>query len=456
MASPNMKTPRRFFVQNFGCRATQADGAALAADLTARGLLPSARRSDADLVVINTCTVTSEADQDARQTVRRVHRENPSAEILVTGCYAQRRPADLAALAGVKWVVGNSHKTLVGEVVAPRLVSIEDPPAPAERLPYHGELASGGTLVGDIFQTKVFLSAPVIEAGADRSRPNLKIQDGCHNRCSFCVIPSVRGNSRSAPLERVIGEVRRLASRYPEIVLTGINLGRWGRDLDARPRLAALLRTLLEETDVAKLRLSSVEPMDWTDDLLDLMASSRRIAKHVHIPLQSGSDTILKAMRRRYRVRHYAQRIERARRLMPWAAIGADVMVGFPGESDTEFEQTRRFVAEMPFTYLHVFSYSARPGTPSAELSGEPPKAVKKQRNRVLRELAGKKNLAFREQLMGRRFDAVTLAGGPGGARALTDNYIHVLLDAESIEPGRALPVELTHCEPGATFARPV
>ena len=463
-----MESRRRFYVQNFGCRATQADGAALAADLQARGLQPSADRSGADVVVINTCTVTAEADQDARQTVRRVHRENPEAEILVTGCYAQRRPDDLAALPGVKWVVGNSHKTVIGEVVAPSatpsiapdgqglvtIAAIEQPPEPAA-LDYHGEIACGGVLVGDIFAQRSFLSAPVIEAGRDRSRPNLKIQDGCHNRCSFCVIPSVRGNSRSAPADRIVEEVRGLAALYPEIVLTGINLGRWGRDLPGRPRFPELLRRLLGATDTVKLRLSSVEPMDWTDDLLALMASEDRIAKHIHIPLQSGSDAILKAMRRRYRTRHYAGRLEKARALMPSAGIGADVMVGFPGETEREFEETRRFIAEMPFTYLHVFSYSARPGTPSTELPGEPPRAVKKQRNRILRELVAEKNLLFRRNLVGSRFPAVTLEAGNGaGTRALTDNYLDVRIEGQSLAPGRPVSVELTHCDVTSTSAR--
>ena len=463
-----MENRRRFYVQNFGCRATQADGAALAADLQARGLQPAPDRSGADVVVINTCTVTAEADQDARQTVRRVHRENPDAEILVTGCYAQRRPGDLATLPGVKWVVGNSHKTVIGEVVAPSaapsiapdaqplvtIAAIEQQPQPAA-LDYHGEIAGGGVLVGDIFAQKSFLSAPVIEAGRDRSRPNLKIQDGCHNRCSFCVIPSVRGNSRSAPADRVVEEVRGLAALYPEIVLTGINLGRWGRDLPGRPRFPELLRRLLGATDTVKLRLSSVEPMDWTDDLLALMASEDRIAKHVHIPLQSGSDAILKAMRRRYRTRHFAGRLEKARALMPSAGIGADVMVGFPGETEREFEETRRFVAEMPFTYLHVFSYSARPGTPSTELAGEPPRAVKKQRNRILRELVAEKNLLFRRNLVGSRFPAVTLEGGNGaGTRALTDNYLDVRIAGQSLAPGRPVSVELTRCDVASTSAR--
>lgn len=469
-----MENRRRFYVQNFGCRATQADGAALAADLEARGLQPTSDRGASDVVVVNTCTVTAEADQDARQTVRRVHRENPAAEILVTGCYAQRRPDELAALPGVKWVVGNSHKTVIGEVVAPlanqpaqplvSIAGIGQTPGPVA-LDYHGEIAGGGVLVGDIFEQKSFLSAPVIEAGRDRSRPNLKIQDGCHNRCSFCVIPSVRGHSRSAPGDRVVEEVRGLAALYPEIVLTGINLGRWGRDLPDRPRFVELLRRLLGETAAVKFRLSSVEPMDWTDDLLALMAREERIAKHVHMPLQSGSDVILKAMRRRYRSRHYAGRIEKARALMPSAGIGADVMVGFPGETEREFDQTRRFIEQMPFTYLHVFSYSARPGTPSTQLAGEPPRAVKKQRNRILRDLVAEKNLEFRRGLVGSRFSAVTLDGGNGagdngaggngaGARALTDNYLDVRIVGETPLPGRPVNVELTRCEAASTSAR--
>src|SRR5579862_9231506 len=212
----------RFFVQNFGCRATQADGAALEAQLSERGLAVADARENADLVVLNTCTVTAEADSDARSTIRRVHRENPGARILVTGCYAQRAPDELAAMPGVEWVVGNSHKTQIAELVS--------------SAPYHGNI-----LVGDIFAQHDFLSAPVEDASGDRTRPNLKIQDGCNNRCSFCIIPFVRGRSRSAPAEQVIEQVRNLADRYREVVLSGINLGRWGRFTD-------LLRTLLAET----------------------------------------------------------------------------------------------------------------------------------------------------------------------------------------------------------------
>jgi threonylcarbamoyladenosine tRNA methylthiotransferase MtaB len=395
----------KFFVQNFGCRATQADGAALEAMLADKGLESSAERRAADLVVLNTCTVTSSADDDVRQTIRRVHRENPAARILVTGCYAQRAPDELAGMAGVEWVVGNSHKTQIAEIVT--------------AAPYHGNIH-----IGDIFEQRDFLSAPVEDASGERTRPNLKIQDGCNNRCSFCIIPFVRGRSRSAPADQVIEQVRSLAVRYREVVLSGINLGRWGREPGSKMRLADLVRRLLAETPVERLRLSSVEPMDFSDDLLQLIAGSERLAAHVHAPLQSGCDRTLRRMHRKYRPRHYADRVQKARALMPHAAIGADVMVGFPDETDAEFEESRQFMAAMPFTYLHVFTYSERPGTPAAEEAMQVPMPVRKERNRILRQLAADKNRAFRESMVGRTLSAVTLESG----LALTENYLKVEL----------------------------
>ena len=402
----------KFFVQNFGCRATQADGAALESLLAAKGFQASGERSAADLVVLNTCTVTAAADDDVRQAIRRVHRENPDARILVTGCYAQRAPEELASMPGVHWVVGNSHKTQIAE-----LVTISSDPAP-----YHGNVH-----VGDIFAQHDFLSAPVEDAAGDRTRPNLKIQDGCNNRCSFCIIPFVRGRSRSMAPDEVVRQVGRLAARYREVVLSGINLGRWGREPGSRLRLVDLIGRLLAETEIDRLRLSSVEPMDFSDDLLGVMASSPRIAPHVHAPLQSGSDRILRRMHRKYRQRHYADRIAKAHALMPDAAIGADVMVGFPGETESDFEQTCDFIAALPFTYLHVFTYSERPGTPAAQDAESVPVPVRKQRNRVLRELAASKNLEFRRRMLGRSLSAVTLHE-PG--IALTGNYLKIELSA--------------------------
>jgi len=397
----------KFFVQNFGCRATQADGAALETLLAQRGLECAASSDAADLVILNTCTVTAAADEDVRSAVRRVHRGNPGTRILVTGCYAQRSPEELAAMPGVDWVVGNSHKTRIPELLD-------------SGAPYHGQI-----LVGDIFAQHDFLSAPVQEASGDRTRPNLKIQDGCSNRCSFCIIPFVRGRSRSMPAGQVLAQVCGLAERYREVVLSGVNLGRWGREPGGTTRLAGLVRRLLDETNVERLRLSSVEPMDFSSDLLELMASSPRIAKHVHAPLQSGSDTVLRRMHRKYRPHHYAGRILKARELMPDAAIGADVMVGFPGETREEFETSRDFIESLPFSYLHVFTYSERPGTPAAAAPDAVPMPVRKQRNKVLRDIAARKNLEFRRRMVGRKLSVVTL--GEAGM-ALSGNYLKVRL----------------------------
>jgi threonylcarbamoyladenosine tRNA methylthiotransferase MtaB len=396
----------RFWIKNFGCRASQADGAAIEAGLAAKGLAPVGDACDADLVVLNTCTVTATADHEVRQTVRRIHREHPQARILVTGCYAQRAPEEIARLDGVSLVVGNSHKTRIPDLVTE---------------PYHGQIE-----VGDIFKQREFLSAPVDDALGDRTRPNLKIQDGCNNRCSFCIIPSVRGRSRSASADQVVREVRALAEKYREVVLSGINLGRWGRDLLGRVRLVDLLRRLLDETPVERLRLSSVEPMDFSDELLGLMAESSRIAKHVHAPLQSGSDRVLRRMHRKYRPRHYSDRIAKARMLMPDCAVGADVMTGFPGETDAEFEESRAFIESLPFTYLHVFTYSERPGTPAAEAAVQVPIPVRRDRTRHLRELGARKNLEFRQSMVGRTISVVTLDRG-----ALSENYLKVTLAGE-------------------------
>ena len=395
---------QRYIVKTFGCRASQADGAALEAGLAGQGMAAAAELAEADLVVLNTCTVTATADDELRQVVRRIHRNRPEARILVTGCYAQRAPSELAALPGVEWVVGNSHKTAIPGIVR----------GGAE---YHGEIH-----VGEI--GREFLAAPVEDALGDRTRPNLKVQDGCSNKCSFCIIPSVRGRSRSADADQVVAQVGALAAKYREVVLSGINLGRWGRDLPGRRRLVDLVWRLLDETPVERLRLSSVEPMDFSDALLDLMAGSARISKHVHAPLQSGSDTVLRRMHRTYRSRHYAGRIEKARALMPECAVGADVMTGFPGETDAEFETSRAFIESLPFTYLHVFTYSARPGTPAAEAPDQIPTTVRKERTHILRSLAEEKNRAFRQQFVGRAISVVTMEDGV----ALSDHYLKVKL----------------------------
>ena len=327
--------------------------------------------------------------------------------------------------------------------------------SPLSFLAQSGELRTENSIfISDIFAHTELLAAPVFDTAGDsheslRTRPNLKVQDGCDNRCSFCVIPYVRGQSRSLEIDRILREVNGLVdSGYREVVISGINLGRWGRDLAVSGQLSAvsksrqratandlpsLIRGILSETALEKLRISSVEPMDWTDELIALAASSSRIAKHAHVPMQSGSDAVLRRMHRKYRPWHYREKIEKIRAAIPSAAIGADVMVGFPGETDAEFEATRRMIEELPLTYLHVFTYSARPGTPAATMRDQVPVHEARERNRILRELAAEKKLAFMRGFVGAELQAITLnvVGSDAGGEfteALTDNYLKLRL----------------------------
>jgi threonylcarbamoyladenosine tRNA methylthiotransferase MtaB len=417
-----------FYVQNFGCRATQADGAAIERQFEEQGLARAGSSEDAEVVVLNTCTVTASADQDARTAIRRIHRNNPGCQIVVTGCYAQRAPQEIAVLPGVSQVIGNSHKHQLANLVQPNFVSLSD-------LETRNLKLETSIFVSDIFAHTELLAAPVFEAANQRTRPNLKVQDGCDNRCSFCVIPSVRGQSRSLPLREITGEVTALVSAgYREVVISGINLGRWGRDFDPQQRFEEMVRTILRETDLEKLRVSSVEPMDWSDELIDLFANNPRIAQHAHVPMQSGSDAVLRRMHRKYRPWHYREKIETIRAAMPDAAIGADVMTGFPGEIEAEFEETRRMIEDLPFTYLHVFTYSARPGTTAAEMRNQVPVAVARERNRILRDLSEQKKLLFMQSFVGRSVPAITLhAADELHTEALTDNYLKLRLIGEHI-----------------------
>jgi threonylcarbamoyladenosine tRNA methylthiotransferase MtaB len=414
-----------FYIEQFGCRATQADGAAIERQLREEGCVPAVHTGDADVVVLNTCTVTAAADAQARDAIRKIHAANPSARILVTGCYAQRAPEEIAALPGVSFVVGNSHKPKI-----PRLLqSISPAPAFPERedpAPYH----PAPVLAGDIFALRDVLVAPVLGGEGNHTRPTLKIQDGCNSRCSFCVIPFVRGRSRSLPPATVVSEIQRLAhSGFREIVLSGINLGTYGRDLSPHVEFLDLLRRILDETSVERLRVSSIEPLDVTQDLISLFASSERIAPHFHMPLQSASDRILAAMHRWYRAEHYARRVELIRERLPHAAIGADVITGFPGETEDDHAVTLRFIDERPFTYLHVFSYSSRPGTRAAAFSGHVPGDVIKRRARELRALGERKSAEFRASQIGRTLRVLTLHrrdDDPSFTPALSENYVTV------------------------------
>jgi threonylcarbamoyladenosine tRNA methylthiotransferase MtaB len=427
-----------FYIQQFGCRATQADGAALERQLLERGCSAVSDAAAADFVVVNTCTVTAAADAQARDAIRKIHTQNPAARLIVTGCYAQRAPEDLAALPGVSWVVGNSHKPQIPELIgslpqSPLSSSVQNffPAALLDAEPLSLSHAPAKILTGDIFGQTSLLAAPVLGGEGNHTRPTLKIQDGCNSRCSYCVIPFVRGKSRSLPAEGVLREIQRLiAGGFREIVLSGINLGAYGRDLSPRVEFLDLVRHILAETSVERLRISSIEPLDVTQDLVELFASTERFAQHFHMPLQSGSDRILAAMHRWYRSEHYARRVELIRERLPHAAIGADVIAGFPGETEADHAATLAFIERLPFTYLHVFSFSMRPGTQAATLSNQLSPAVIKRRAGELRALGEAKSASFRRTQLGSILRVLTLRPiedhAADSTPAISSNYLRV------------------------------
>ncbi|MGH9587822.1 MAG: tRNA (N(6)-L-threonylcarbamoyladenosine(37)-C(2))-methylthiotransferase MtaB [Acidobacteriaceae bacterium] len=449
-----------YHVENFGCRASRSDGEAIAAGLRARGLSESATPDSAQLIIVNTCSVTAEADRTARAFIRRARRRNPEAKIVVTGCYAQRAPEEMAGLDGVNAVIGNSHKSLVPQIAAGLVVQ------PAGAMDASVAAAQSFVPVSAIAQRRAAvyvdesfahseLATLRFAADAHQTRPNLKAQDGCGNRCSFCVIPATRGPSRSVPIQLCIEDVHRFVDGGgQELVLSGINLGRWGRDLSPTQSFLDLVVAILHQTALPRLRLSSIEPMDWTPDLLAIFREHAtgphpRLAPHAHLPLQSGSDTILRKMHRRYRPWHYAERTSAIRAALPDAAIGADIMVGFPGESDQLFQESYDFIAAQPFTYLHLFPFSPRPGTPGWELYRESPipfEAVA-ERMAALRTLIEQKNLEFRSKFIGRQLSTVTLVTAQEvserrSTNGITGNFVPVEIGAK-IGPNRMILVEI-------------
>ncbi len=449
-----------FYIENFGCRAARADGEAISAQLHSEGLAQSTL-ADAEVVIVNTCSVTAEADRDARAFIRKSVRVNPESKIIVTGCYAQRAPAEIAALPGVAAVVGNSHKGLTAQIArnAAGLGAIYTLPSlPPALLPAAGLLqsshGSAPIWVDDHFAHSEIENVALVpgDSPGTQTRPNLKIQEGCGNRCTFCIIPTTRGHSRSLALEKILDRVDEFAAAGgKELVLSGINLGRWGRDFPGPLSFAELVATLLERTRLPRLRLSSIEPMDWTPALIGLMAEygGSRLARHAHLPLQSGSDAVLRRMHRRYRPWHY---IEKAESLFAASrdtlALGADVMVGFPGETDSEFRETHDLIGSLPFAYLHLFPFSPRPGTRGDELHRQhpvPSQAVR-ERMAILKALADQKSHAFRSRFLGQTLPAITLhASASLAARsvtpALSDNFLPV--EIPGMHPANQL-VEVT------------
>jgi threonylcarbamoyladenosine tRNA methylthiotransferase MtaB len=415
--------PLGFHTITLGCKLNQFDTAAVEGELLRRGFQAEADVSRAGVVVVNTCTVTARADADARKRIRSVRRHNPDCTLLVTGCYAERDPGEIGGVDGVDHIFGNREKAQLAAVLDRLLGGTPD----------HGcDRENDG--------------APALHFG-DRTRAFLKVQEGCRLACSYCIIPTVRGPSRSVRPDRVIATARSLFdSGYSEVVLTGVNVGDYGLDLDPRLTLAELLRELLRTCGPRRIRLNSLEPRTVTDEIVELMAGSPRLAPHLQVPLQSASDRILGEMRRNYRSASYLALLDRLREAVPHIGLGADVIVGFPGETDLEFDETRDFIAASPLNYLHVFSWSARPGTVAADLPDRVSPRVVRERSSALRALAEELSLSFRQGLVGTEQDAVVLGKRKTDSRirALTGNFVELALEPGSAARGEMVRVRIT------------
>jgi threonylcarbamoyladenosine tRNA methylthiotransferase MtaB len=421
----------KYSVITFGCRVNQADSLAFEEEFLVAGA-QAATPEDSDVVVVNTCSVTASADQAARQTIRRIARVNPDAKIIVTGCYATRRPEEVATLPNVLRVVPNDEKPRLASIVRPYLTTAE-------------RFGDGDGSCGAAIQPGV----------AGRTAFTLRVQTGCAAPCSYCIIPATRGAPASVPVERVLSEVQRVAaSGFKEIALTGVHLGSYGRDLSPRASLIELLRALavgwgrpagrpLQSEGFSRgrpsgrpddrnvlFRISSLEPMDCTPEIVDLVATSERFAPHFHLPLQHASDRVLTAMRRPYTIEFYSALVERIRTLIPDASIGSDIIVGFPGETDQDFECLAGYLETSPLTHLHVFPYSDRPGTPAAGMPNRIHGSVVRDRANRLRTISHQLSGRFRRSQIGAVHRALTL---DDGSVAITGNYLKV-----KIPPGRA------------------
>lgn len=414
----------RIAFTTLGCKINQYETEQMRLDVLARGNTVVSFQEQADVYIINTCTVTAKSDYQCRQTIRAAVRRGPGAKVVVTGCYAETRPDEIRKIPGVDLVIGNKEK---------------------------------GTIPGALIAERTSASMPVSEPHSSpaRTRGVLKIQDGCNKGCSYCIVPAARGKSRSIDPGAVIGEFEGMVGKgCPEIVLSGIHIGAYGVDLEPAVNLTRLIATLLAKRGRARVRLSSIEPREITGDLVGMLGNG--LCRHLHIPLQSGDDVVLAAMKRDYTAGFYQDLVEDIAARVPGIALGADVMVGFPGEGEEQFQNTVRLIQDSPLTHLHVFSYSRRPGTEAAVMNDQVPEQIKKERSETLRELGREKNAAFRKKLAGSALSVVIESKtdpATGALSGLTDNYIRVLIPELKQEAvGKELTVKIRESETPLTI----
>jgi len=411
---------RRVAVTTLGCRSNQYDSSAIEDLLSEAGFEVAEFPAVADAYIINTCTVTGRTDAQSRRLARRARRLNPEAVVIVTGCYAQVSPAEVARIDGVDYVLGNAEKARLAEYVS------------------RGRPEAAGTVVRGAGPGEGI--GPRARSSSGRTRANLKVQDGCDRACSYCIIPRARGRSRSLGAREIEREIDSLVELgYREIVLTGIHLGAWGADLGEETGLCALVRRLEEKDYPCRFRLSSIDPDEVSPALVELLSSARSVCNHVHLPLQSGDDAVLRRMNRPYTAAAFAARVEGLVRAVPGIAVGVDVMAGFPGEGQTEFDNTLSLLASLPVAYMHVFPFSPRPGTRAGSMDGRVPDAAIKERCARLRELDALKRREFRAGFVGTTASVLIEPGHAGHAgriRGRTTNYIRVEAGGVSADAG--------------------
>lgn len=435
----------RYFITTFGCRVNQADAAGLASDMEAQGFKRTQELQDAEVVVLNTCTVTHRSDVDVRKTVSRIRRVSPNAKVMITGCFAQRDPKAVADLQGVSAVVGNAFKSRL-PIIAQEL------PTPTQQTTPHIEYLPMSSFAPE--ELPVEPTTTVL----DRTRPFVKIQDGCDAKCTYCIIPDVRGPARAAPPQKVLEAIKKLIDDgYFEIVLTGIHLGTYtySNPLNSQTSLSDLVNQILALPNLGRLRVSCIEPMAFPMELVSIAAKNPKFAPHFHLPLQAGSNRILKRMVRPYRGQDFIDQTQAIRKRLPNGCIGTDVIVGFPGETDNDFEQTISCVKASGVNYVHVFSYSDRHGgtgigTPSTRLDAKVDPRVIKERSTQLNTLSKELWSKYLDRQLGQTLPALVLESNPQTPhlyRAITDNFCKVDCEDPSLTTGSPVSLKIIRRE---------
>lgn len=409
---------KRIAFSTLGCKVNQYDTAVLESAVIGTPDYTIVPFDDtADVYVVNTCTVTGKGDAESRRLIRKAVKRNRTAQVIVTGCYAQTNPEEIAGIPGVSMVVGNEEKYSIVNYL---------------------KEAAEKVIVGDIFENHNMQSSDVSNFSG-HTRAFMKVQDGCDSRCSYCIVPFARGRSRSLSPDKVISQIKLFEDKgYKEIVLCGVHLGGYGRDIDSlhgRFSLSELIKKIISETGIPRIRLSSIEPREITDELINMMASEERICKHLHIPLQSGDDTLLKNMNRNYIAGFFEDLVLKLSENVRDVGIGCDVMVGFPGEEDYHFENTFKFLDRLPVSYLHVFSYSPRPGTAAFDIKETVEGEVKQRRRDTIRKLSEVKHNEFMRKFTGNICDVLIEEERDeitGLLKGYTGNYLKVLISDSS------------------------